>query len=91
MKIGPVHLFERLHSNGRRINGINIVALHWKKSITWRWLLSWYWKFGKGNYPKWWGIFRTNGGIILRVSTPIFGEFHFQSQRNMFRNTRINP
>ena len=83
MKIGALSLFERLHSNGRKINGINIAAWHWKWSITWRWIFSWYWQCGKRGYSRWIGYYRTNNGVIIRVSTPFFGEFHFQIQKNM--------
>lgn len=40
MRVGPLTLFKRMHSNGTPINTWIIAAWHWPWSITWRWGLD---------------------------------------------------
>jgi hypothetical protein len=40
VKLGPLTLFERMHSNGTLIRSWVIAAVHWEWSITWRWSLT---------------------------------------------------
>ncbi len=46
MQIGPLSLFTRRHSNGTPINAWTLAALHWKWSITWRWILVLDFRYG---------------------------------------------
>jgi len=89
MKIGALYLFERRHSNGTPCKSINIAALHWKWSLTWRWVLV------KGEYQ----IYSTKGFSFTRTyktwkekrtfnfhacfNSKITGHWSLQTQPNM--------
>ena len=45
MKLGPLTLFCRMHSNGEPIDSYLVAAWHWPWSLTWRWVFvkaPWY-------------------------------------------------
>lgn len=91
MKIGPLGLFRRRHSNGRPIPDITVASWHWAWSLTWRWVLvwqsphgqRWFWpRFhhvstyrGMPGRPKWCGH--------TSLFMPLVGSLHLQSQPNM--------
>jgi len=55
-KIGPLSMFARCHSNGELIRATMIAGWHWENSITWSWVLSYYWPTKK----YWFGRFVFN-------------------------------
>lgn len=50
MQIGPLTIMKRGFSNAGPSQGWVIAAWHWRRSITWRWVLWWFpsWKFWEG-------------------------------------------
>lgn len=45
MSIGPLTLWQRMHSNGTPTTSVCVLAWHWPWSLTWRWTLTkskWY-------------------------------------------------
>jgi hypothetical protein len=80
MKIHALTLFVRCHSNFGPINSWNIAALHWKGSITWRWIINWtpYQKQLKIIYVK-------PKHKVVYISIPIIGKLSFIWQDNMWK------
>lgn len=86
MKIGPLSIFQPQRDNHGKRCGTVVAALHWKWSITWRWVLSYnrtnpLVKYGfhchrTYTYKPGW-----NGRIILNL--PVIGYLTFNMQPNM--------
>ena len=87
MRIGPLTLFVREHSNGTPLHSFLLAALHWRWSLTWRWSVSWSppnKHVRQGPY-----FIRTRRGMginfIAGLNMPIFGCLHISTQPNMRR------
>ncbi len=87
MNIGPLTLFNRMHSNGTPIKSITVAAWHWRWrwSITWRWALWWYPVQPRGWFPPH-GYFRRTyrgEGFDAGVYLPWLGALHLHVRPNM--------
>jgi len=85
MKIGALALFEPMQANGDRIPGRVLAVWHWRRSITWRWVLDWTPR-AKGmpfGLHRWGNAQHPN--VLLRL--PLLGEIHFAAQPNCFPRT----
>lgn len=76
MRIGPLILFE----------GNAIAAWHWRWSITWRWVF--YWSPYRRDMNIGFSRFKTNGGVIVRLTLPILGHWGLQTQENLRRKRK---
>ena len=85
MNIGPLTLFERMHSNGKRAATVLIAAWHWKWSLTWRWHLSWRPGMSGSFGPYFIRTYRYVPGINFHaeINLPVFGSVSIQTQPNM--------
>ena len=83
MHIGPFLIWGAMQSNGARVPGRVIAALHWKRSITWSWGLYWSpWNgFTKRGFYKW-GRLRAG---TLGFNGPLAGSIFLQTQTPMWR------
>ncbi len=83
MNIGPMSFVTRCHCNGTPTDSWLIASLHWRRSITWRWILTWS-RFNS-NVKR--GVHRLPWArnIFIGVNLPIIGHWHFQTQENMWR------
>ena len=90
MKIGALTLFKRsLPSNGQPSDNFVVAAMHWKKSLTWRWVVSWE-KFRKqlgGKKFHYNRVYRGDKGFNFHASCniPVIGHWSIQTQPNIFR------
>lgn len=85
MTLGPFYFLTRVSASGVPQKEWCIVALKWKRSITWRWAFYWspprkLWSFTGYRYKK-------NDGLSFGLVMPVIGGLWFDSQRNMFRNS----
>lgn len=92
MRIGPITLFKRQHSNGEPINCFTVVSLHWKWSLTWRWSLSWSPEQSGETGLHCMRTHRYNKGLNFRcvLSLPGLGTLDLQTQPNMMIK-RVSP
>lgn len=88
MRVGPLKLFTRTRDTNGRPVGLMIAALHWRNSITWRWVLS---RHERNTLiPNGFGASRTykqqpgwNGRISLNL--PLLGYWQLTIQPNKFQ------
>lgn len=94
MKIGPLTLFERRHSNGTPISSYTVAAFHWSWSLTWRWVIVWQsGRISRRTMIPYFKAHRTYRGhphswlnFTAMLYLPVIGDFHIQSQPNMPKN-----
>jgi len=86
MKIGPITLFKRDHSNGKPIKSFTIAALHWDWSLTWRWGFGWS-PWYKPPGVQGFTFMRKRGYKSFNFTTglnlPYIGHFRLETQPNM--------
>ncbi len=81
--MAQLEFFQRRHSNGTPIRSWTVAGLHWKWSITWRWILVYApWSELSNPRPVRWRI-NKNGGGQIGVGLPLIGGLDFYWQRNM--------
>ena len=81
--MAQLEFFKRCHSNGTPIRSWSIASLHWKWSITWRWVLNYTpWSPVSNWRPLRWYFYR-NGGGYIGIGLPLIGSFTFSWQNNM--------
>lgn len=85
MKIGPLTLFQRMHSNGKRSATVLVASWHWKWSLTWRWHLSWSPGMSGSFGPYFIRTYTYAPGINFHagINLPIVGSVSIQTQPNM--------
>ncbi len=85
MKLGPLTLFHRMHSNGTPIRSWVIAAVHWKWSITWRWTFQWSPGLSGRVGPYFMRGYRYQPGLNFHagLNLPVVGSFSVQTQPNM--------
>lgn len=81
MKLGHIYLLHKTNQKRELI----IAALHWRWSITWRWLLIYSLPTKIQLWHGWNGNPHT-GHFMYCIYTPI-GNLFFQTQRNMKRRS----
>lgn len=91
MKLGPLTVWQRMHSNGTPIDSVNVMSWHWPWSLTWRWGICkspYYPRPGKQGF----GFIRTHRGrgfnFILCFNSSLTGHWSLQTQPNMDQRTR---
>jgi hypothetical protein len=92
IRLGALTLLTPQHANGTPTDSVVVAALHWRRSLTWRWLLSWSPAspivIGGHRYPRIYGM-RTHRGrgfnFIAGVRIPLLGHFAIHTQPNMRR------
>lgn len=77
MRFGPVHILEKTNVKGSRV----LMALHWRYSYTWRWLL---WVYLPSGFKFRWMWHHYPYGVMAQLITPL-GELYFQTQSNVWR------
>lgn len=85
MKLGPLTLFQRMHSNGTPIRSWVIASLHWNWSITWRWTFTWRPGLSGRGGPYVMRVYRGSPGLNFHagINLPVVGSFSVQTQPNM--------
>ena len=85
MKIGPLTLFQRMHSNGRRSATVLVASWHWKWSLTWRWHMSWSPGMSGSFGPYYMRVHKGTPGINFHagINLPFVGSVNIQTQPNM--------
>lgn len=91
MKIGPLTLWHRMHSNGTPITTVCVLALHWPWSLTWRFTVTkadWYKPPGVQGFS----FMRTYRGSGFNFhacfNSRITGHWSIQTQPNMREKRR---
>ena len=85
MKIGPLTLFQRMPSNGRRSAPVLVASWHWKWSLPWRWHMSWSPGMSGSFGPYLIRTYTYEPGINFHagINLPIVGSVSIQTQPNM--------
>lgn len=88
MKIGPLNILSRMRANDGQPAGLLIAALHWKRSITWRWVFT-HRAFNTLS-PKGFRYRRTHRqnkawSFQAGLNLPFLGQLSIEAQPNMFR------
>lgn len=86
MKIGPLTLWQRMHSNGTPITSIAVAGWHWPWSLTWRWSITkseWYRPPGMQGFS----FLRTHRGrgfnFMACFNSKLTGHWSLHTQPNM--------
>ena len=93
MRLGPLTLFERMHSNGTPTKSILIASLHWPWSLTWRFHCSWHPGLSGSIGPYFMRTYRYAPGLNFHagLNLPVVGSFSIQTQPNMPDKTAPKP
>lgn len=83
MKIGHLYLFQYVRGNGTVTRDWMIAAWHNPRSLTWRWVLSWY-SFNE-SCRRGVSFLRLNTGWMWVANIPCVGHFHLQTQYSVWR------
>ena len=81
MKQGSLYIWHKTNVEGTRL----VAAVHWRWSITWRWLLSYSRPSKIQLWHGWHGNSHT-GHFVYTLYTP-FGNLRFEKQENMRKKT----